>query len=101
MNDGARALALGLLLIGCAAQSAEEVGDVRLGLSAPDTTVRSVEYTVEGGDGYRKVGTFSVAGPGSTFEHTVPGIPVSDATYVVILNATTDDGRRCRSRSEP
>ena len=95
---GIASLSLVLFAIGCSAK-VPPAGGVTLALMSPGgTAVTDVEYTLRGPSGYRKMGTFSVAGPGTSFEHSLTGIPAGNG-YQVELGASTDDGRPCRGRS--
>lgn len=95
---GIGSLSIVLFAMGCAAKGTP-AGGVTLALMSPGgTAISNVEYTLRGPSGYRKMGTFSVAGPGTTFEHSLTGIPAGNG-YQVELGASTDDGRPCRGRS--
>ncbi|HKP55393.1 MAG TPA: hypothetical protein VJV78_01660, partial [Polyangiales bacterium] len=76
-----------------------DAGSVGFALSLPaGASVDTVNYTLTGPNGYSKMGSFSVAGSGTTFTHTLPGIPAGMG-YQITLSATSSDGRPCVGKS--
>jgi hypothetical protein len=84
---------------GRGSHAVSEAGSVGFALSLPSgATVDTVNYTLTGPNGYSSMGSFSVSGPGTTFTHTLPGIPAGNG-YQISLTATSSDMRPCKGQS--